>query len=144
MSASPGEEAIPYVVLALHEAKVITPEQFPDVARAMLRALTEHGQRMIDGTSGGVMAPLSSSRRSVQFTGRERAVFEDVMSRAKLDPRGLPKAIHDAAWEGYRSAYGNGQSADRMSERGGFGLYEIVSFLAVAVEKGLVEIKVRP
>jgi hypothetical protein len=141
---NPGEEAIPYVVLALHEAKVITPEQFPDVARAMLRALTEHGQRLIEGMPGSVSVPLSSSRRSVQFTARERAVFEDVMRHAKLDPKGLPKAIHEAAWQGYRALYGNEQSADRMSERGGFGLYEIVSFLAVAVEKGLVRVEVQP
>lgn len=36
---------------------------------------------------------------------------------------------HVAAWNGYSSVYGKGQSAERMAQRGGFSYNELTHFL---------------
>ena len=36
---------------------------------------------------------------------------------------------HAEAWTAYRDRYNNGQTAERMAERGGFGYDELVDFL---------------
>jgi hypothetical protein len=41
----------------------------------------------------------------------------------------IAREEHDEVWRWYAGKYGTGQDADRIAERGGFGLSEIVSFL---------------
>jgi hypothetical protein len=38
-------------------------------------------------------------------------------------------AEHEKAWRAYSAEHGDGQTADRMAERGGFGWYEICALL---------------
>jgi len=37
----------------------------------------------------------------------------------------IPWSVHEAAWQGYASLYGKRQSAERIAERGGFGVEEM-------------------
>jgi len=41
----------------------------------------------------------------------------------------IDRAEHDRVWRGYAGDYGTQQSSDRIIERGGFGLSEIVTYL---------------
>jgi hypothetical protein len=44
-------------------------------------------------------------------------------------PGTISRAEHDRAWQSYRERYGDGQSADRIAERGGFSYRELVTLL---------------
>lgn len=42
--------------------------------------------------------------------------------------RRIPWATHEAAWRAYAAKYGRQQSAERIAERGGFGVVELDMF----------------
>lgn len=46
-----------------------------------------------------------------------------------------------AAWQGYAVVFGSDQTSARMHERGGFDLTELGFCLAVAVDEGLIEVR---
>lgn len=49
------------------------------------------------------------------------------VQKSRLGPAGtISWAEHVAVWEAYARRYGNGQSAERIAERGGFGHGEIL------------------
>ncbi len=42
---------------------------------------------------------------------------------------GIPWSLHCRAWDAYAKKYGGSQSAERLAERGGFGLQELDMFV---------------
>lgn len=61
-----------------------------------------------------------------------------VQDRSQRKIRSVPRALAEAAYEGYAFAGHSRQSFERLHERGGFGMWEVAYYLAQAVEAGWV------
>ncbi len=70
-------------------------------------------------------APLQSSR----FEYRPGGTRDDQPDGPDHPAGTISWDEHKKAWDAYAKQYGNGQSAERMAERGGFAWYEISALL---------------
>lgn len=86
--------------------------------------------REVDRRIGTELYEMGAWEQGGADTDARRAPVQSVLGRATPLPAGtIAWTEHVEAWTEYARRFGRDQSAERIAERGGFGMLELCSFL---------------